>query len=150
MLFIARVYWDEGLPLEFVDNEVVERAFIISGISEKYSAFAGTVDALEFFNELTGSGSVLDIVGQGKLNKGYSFFRYDDMSAVPPEEDEVIFFTADGLVRVITESSVRIMFGLAMFIARVSFRVFEVVFPGSGHDGFRVDDKDIIRDDVFI
>ena len=104
LLCVARIYRNEGVPLEFIDNEIIKFTFVVSGIGQKNGAFAGTVDTFKFFDEFVRGGRIFDIVGKCKFYKRDAFFRDDNMSTVTPEEDEVIFFAGDSLIRVVSES----------------------------------------------
>ena len=104
VLCVARVYRNECVPLEFIDDEIIKFTFVVSGIGQKNGAFAGTVDTFEFFDEFTSSDRIFDIVRESKFHKRNTFFRDNDVSTIAPEEDEVVFFTADCLVRIVSES----------------------------------------------
>jgi hypothetical protein len=80
-------------------------SIIISGISKKDRAFEGTIDTSKFFDKFTGNNGIFDIIRQSQFDKRETFFEGYDMSTMSPEKDEVIFFTANGLVRIIAVSS---------------------------------------------
>ena len=42
------------------------------------------------------------------------------------------------------------MFGFFVFISGVTFWVFEIVLSGCGHNRLGINDKNIIRDNIFI
>lgn len=107
------------MPFEAINYEIVERAFVVSGVGKQYGLFAGTVDSSEFFNNFARGDSIFGIVGQGEFYKRDTFFRYNNMSVVSLKEDEVIFFTGGGLIRVIPESGRGIMFCFRVFVVSI-------------------------------
>ena len=73
-LLITRIDGDECLAFKFVNDEVVDFAFIVSGITDEESAPFETINALELLDELTGDFGVSGIVGKCKRDQRDAFF----------------------------------------------------------------------------
>lgn len=84
---------------------VVEVTFVVGGISDEESALFEAVNAFEFLDEFTGDFGISGVVGQCGRDQRDAFFGHDDMSAVPPEENEVVLSAVDFLVGVVREGS---------------------------------------------
>lgn len=84
-LFVALVERNKSFGLEFVDDEIVEFAVVISGVSDENSAFLLSVNADKFFKQGFGYFAVRAIVGKRDFDQRNSFAADQNMGSKTPE-----------------------------------------------------------------
>ena len=100
-----------------------------------------SVSPLEFSDQPFGNLGVGDVIGQDQFHQAEAFLVDDHVGAIAPEEDQVFLFAVDALAGVITQRGLAISSGRFMLVSRVAVGVFEIVFLGSGQDGFRIENE---------
>jgi hypothetical protein len=110
---------------------------------------------LQFFDEFFGNFGIGLIVGQGVFDQGNAFFSNNDMGAISPVKDLILFGAVDILVGVIAKSGSGISFRFFFFIGGVAIAIFKGVIFGGCHNRFGIHDKSvpgyhIVFDQLFI
>ena len=108
-LLIPGVDGDEGFSFHVIDNKAINVPFVIGGIGDKESPVLEPEKAFKFLYELhhvmstwhDGNLRIGLVIRQRFTNKRNSLSGDNDMCAVAPEEEIIIFLSINFLVGII-------------------------------------------------
>jgi len=122
-LCVPRIDRDECPAFHTVNDQVVEFAYIICGVGDKHCAFFEFVEAFELYDECFCNRCVGSVAGKSDFGKRNALFRYNDVSAVAPEEFKPFAAVRSFLIAVIAQSSLGISqrFFLLSVVLRLGF-----------------------------
>ena len=122
-LCVPRIDRYECSAFHAFNDQVVEFAHIIGGVGDKHCVFFEFVETFELFDECFCNRCIGFVAGKGEFDKRNALSRYNDVSAVAPEEFKPFAAVRSFLIAVIAQSCLGISprFFLPSVVLRLGF-----------------------------
>jgi len=136
-LCVPRIDRDECSTLHAVNDQVVEFAHIIGGVGDKHGAFFEFVEPFELLDECFCDYRIGPVAGKSNLDKRDALSRYNDVSAVAPEEFKPFAAVRSFLIAIIAQGCLGVSprFFLLSAVLRLGFlRLFSRVAAITGFE----------------